>query len=207
MKDKTGSTLHLGIDLLLEVIIFRGWGNFRARNRILALLLFLAFLAQAVGACAPFAPAARNPMETAPVPSAYTMQDTVSDPHKRWWEAFGDAELNGFVEEALSGNQNLAAYWARLGKAEALAIKAGADLIPSLDGEAAASYAKYHGDESPSGRSSENENYSLGLVASYEVDLWGRIRAEKQSAEFSATASREDLNSTAITLAAAVGER
>ena len=53
----------------------------------------------------------------------------------------------------------------------------------------------------------ENENYSTGLIASYEVDLWGRIRATNASALLSAEASREDLNTVAMTLAAEVTER
>ena len=143
----------------------------------------------------------------APVPASYTMSVTVSEPRQRWWETFADDELNGFVAEALSGNQTLASYWARLGKAEALAAKAGADLVPSVSGDAAASHARSRRTEESSDQTSGSESYSLGLVASYEVDLWGRIRAERQAATLAAAASRQDLNGTAVTIAAEVAER
>jgi multidrug efflux system outer membrane protein len=166
-------------------------------------LLILALLTLVISACAPFAPAARPPQEVISVPPSYSIQEAITDPQQRWWETFNDTELNGFVQEALAGNQTLASYWARLGKAEALAAKAGADLIPTVSGEAEASYLR---SDSP-GLETESENYSLGLVASYEIDLWGRIRAESQSAELEAAASRQDLNAAAVTVAAEVAER
>jgi multidrug efflux system outer membrane protein len=170
-------------------------------------LLLLVFLGQALSSCAPFAPAARSPQEVALLPASYSIKEAISEPQQRWWETFGDDELNGFIDEALSGNQDLALYWARLGKANALAAKAGADFIPSASGEAGGSYARSRRAEDSSGQTTENNNYNLGLVASYEVDIWGRIRAAAQSANLSATASRQDLNGAAITIAAEVAER
>jgi len=169
--------------------------------------LLLIFLAQAMLSCTPFGPAVRLPQEIAPVPASYSIEDTVSEPRQRWWETFGDDKLNVYIEEALSGNQTLAAYWARLGKARALAVKAGADIVPAVSAEAGASYTRIPTTEGSSAQTTENDDYSLGLVASYEVDLWGRVRAETQSANMSAAASRYDLNGAAITIAAEVAER
>ena len=178
-----------------------------SRHRIFLGPFIIFLLAQLLYSCAPFAPAARTPREVAPVPASYSIKDTLAAPQQRWWETFGDNDLNDFVEEALSGNQDLAAYWARLGKANALAAKEGADLIPSVSGEAGASYFRGHDSEGSTGQTTENENYTLGLVASYEVDIWGRIRASVQSAELTAAATRQDLNGAAITIAAEVAER
>jgi NodT family efflux transporter outer membrane factor (OMF) lipoprotein len=44
-------------------------------------------------------------------------------------------------------------------------------------------------------------------MSNYEIDLWGRIRSEREAALISASATREDINTAAITLAAAVTER
>jgi outer membrane protein TolC len=52
-----------------------------------------------------------------------------------------------------------------------------------------------------------NEDYSLGVISSYELDLWGRIRAGRESALLEVTAAREDLNTAAMTLAAEVANR
>ena len=177
--------------------------NTTAPGRFFRRLLCVVLVFQGVNACAPFAPADRSPQEVAPLADSYSIDSALSDPQERWWETFGDDELNGFIDEALSGNQNLAAYWARLGKAEALARKAGADRAPALTGEAEGAYRRSGGD----GGSMESESYSLGLMASYEVDLWGRLRAETRSAELSAMATRQDLKGAAVTIAAGVAER
>ncbi|MGB6972405.1 MAG: efflux transporter outer membrane subunit [Desulfobulbales bacterium] len=138
------------------------------------------------------------------MPDSFSIQDSIYDPRQRWWETIGDEQLNGFVDEALSDNQALLSYWARFERAQAQAKKAGADLKPSLAGVADASYTKIQtGDDG----SIENESYAVGLIAAYEVDLWGRIRATHESALLEAEASREDLNAAAMTVAAEVADR
>ena len=167
-------------------------------------LLLLIFLVQGLSSCTPFAPAARVADEEVAVSKSFSIKDTIVNPDQRWWEAFENKELNSFVDEALSGNQTLASYWARLEKSQAQARKSGADLKPSLAGDSGASRTKIKTDDFGT---VENDNYSIGLVAGYEVDLWGRIRATHSSAMLDAEASREDLNAAAITIAAEVTER
>ena len=159
---------------------------------------------QGLASCTPFTPAARSGLEDAAMPASFSLHDSIKDPSQRWWETIGDAQLNSFVDEAFSENQTLLSYWARLEKAQAQARKAGADLKPSLTGDAGASYTKI---KSADSGLVENENYGIGLIASYEVDLWGRIRATQESAFLEAAASREDLNAAAMTVAAEVADR
>ena len=172
-------------------------------SRVFQWFLLIIFLPPVLFSCTPFAPAARWGQEETAVPDSFSIKDSIQDPKQRWWETVGDEQLNSFVDEALTDNQTLLSYWARLEKAQAQARKEGADLKPSLAGAAGASYTRIETDSS----SVENENYSIGLVAGYEVDLWGRIRATNESALLSAEASREDLNTVAMTLAAEVTER
>ena len=52
------------------------------------------------------------------------------------------------------------------------------------------------------------EDYFMGVVSSYELDFWGRLRSEREAALLEdMTASREDLNTAATTLAAEVTQR
>ena len=177
--------------------------NLAVMSRVFQWFLLIIFLPPVLFSCTPFAPAARLGQEETAVPDSFSIKDSIQDPKQRWWETVGDEQLNSFVDEALTDNQTLLSYWARLEKAQAQARKEGADLKPSLAGAAGASYTRIETDSS----SVENENYSIGLVAGYEVDLWGRIRATNESALLSAEASREDLNTVAMTLAAEVTER
>ncbi len=81
------------------------------------------------------------------------------------------------------------------------------DRISNGLGIAGAGGADYADDTVSSGLvrvTSETKSYSLGLAASYEIDLWGRIWAERQSANFEVQASYEDVQSTAMTIAAEV---
>ncbi len=118
----------------------------------------------------------------------------------RWWTSFEDSVLNGLVDQALTNNFDLKAAWDRLSQAEALVRSAGAELYPALDAEADVSRTRFRDD----GLTDSNSVYSLGLVASYEVDLWGRIRSSRDAAEFDRLASAEDLRAAALTLSAEV---
>lgn len=134
------------------------------------------------------------------LPSAFSTSGTAVLPDK-WWTAFADEQLNAAIEEALSANFSLQAAWDRLDQAWALAAKSGAGRWPSVDGSAGLSRSTSA--SSGSSRTSATE-YALGLSASYEVDLWGRVRATRQAAHLDALATTEDLHTAAMTLSAEI---
>jgi outer membrane protein, multidrug efflux system len=170
------------------------------RRLFLGIFYVVSFIV-AIDGCTPFAPRHRQP-EKQLLPSAFSLPSQQWEPDQRWWEAFNDPQLNDLIEEALSHNFSLQQSWARLRQAQALAVSSGASLFPELDLGASASSEHHHTDTTES-----VETYSLGLIGSYEIDLWGRIRSERQAARLSATASREDLNTAAITLSASIATR
>lgn len=163
-------------------------------------ILIITF-ALAIEGCAIFAPVQREPEKNL-LPTSFTGASQQWEPEQRWWEAFNDPQLNALIEEALGHNFSLQQSWARLRQAQALAVGSGAELYPELDLSAGASSERRHGDVTDS-----VESYSLGLTGSYEIDLWGRIRSERQAARIAAAASREDLNTAAITLSANIVTR
>jgi NodT family efflux transporter outer membrane factor (OMF) lipoprotein len=164
-------------------------------------------VALALAGCTLFAPETRLPARDA-VPESYSNLAQAADTDQRWWEAFRSNQLNALVEEALGGNLSLKESWARLRQAEALAIRSGAARWPDLSVEAGVSGGGQLTTQS-NGHTAFTplENYRLGIASTYEVDLWGRIRSEQQAAILSASASREDLNAAAISLAANVTTR
>lgn len=117
-----------------------------------------------------------------------------ADLKSRWWLAFNDEPLNQLIETALKNNFSLKAAFNRVEQARAVARKSGADLIPTLNGTVTAS--RQITDKLTS------DGFSLGLLASYEVDLWGRIRANLQAAELEVYVIEEDLQAAAISLSA-----
>ncbi|SDH17648.1 efflux transporter, outer membrane factor (OMF) lipoprotein, NodT family [Pseudomonas flavescens] len=121
-------------------------------------------------------------------------------PANDWWRMFASRELDGLMRQAEAGNQDLAGAVARLRQAQASARLAGADLLPHLDGKLdAGREARLGGDPEVDGNS-----YSASLAASYEVDLWGRLSATRDSARFAAEASRFDRDTLWVTLSAAL---
>ncbi len=167
----------------------------RTVRRLWGGLLLLAVL---VSGCSP----AFHPVK---VPVALPEQFSESGTSKlpdRWWLSFEDPVLDGLIEQALAGNFSLKTAWDRLTQAEAVARKEGADLWPTLDVEGGDSRSLDHDADGTSNSSS----LSLGLVASYELDLWGRIRSSRDAAAFDLQASSEDLRAAALSLSAEVAE-
>jgi multidrug efflux system outer membrane protein len=158
-----------------------------------------------VASCAPFKPQERQSPE-GELPRSFSLYTAESEPELRWWEEFNDIDLNVLVTKALSDNLTLKETWSRLVQSRALAVQAGAALYPDLTGTAGADYERQRSDNG-SAKTTSTEDYSLGVVSSYELDLWGRIRAERESALLEVTAAREDLNTAAMTLAAEVANR
>jgi len=147
--------------------------------------------------------AAAPPPEAPPpvaVPDAFS-QPGIEAVDFKWWLSLGDPRLSALIDRALSNNLDLGGTWARLAQAQATARRAGADLDPSLTGEAGAARSRSDG----SGRgSSTTSDLSLGLAVSYELDLWGRVRSTRDAAEMDLRATRADLDAAAITLTARV---
>jgi multidrug efflux system outer membrane protein len=178
------------------------WGDFKPY--VVALFAVLNLGLAAVG-CIPFQPPERASV-AGDFPRTFSNQNTQPASRQRWWEEFNDPELNSLIAEALAGNLTLKESWARLKQARAAAVKAGAASYPDLSvggGASAGRRRTANGQATMEGV----EDYSLGLLSNYELDLWGRIRSEHEATLLSASASREDLQTAAMTLAAAVTER
>ncbi len=126
----------------------------------------------------------------------------------KWWLSFNDATLNDLIEQALASNLSLQVVWDRLAQAEATAKRAGAPRWPELDVTAGASRTGQRQRVETAGGETRETSYrtslSLGLVASYELDLWSRVRSTREAAALDVQATREQLQAAAITLSAQV---
>jgi NodT family efflux transporter outer membrane factor (OMF) lipoprotein len=119
---------------------------------------------------------------------------------ERWWLSFNDTALNHLIDKALQQNLDLIAAYERLKQAQAIARKTGSELIPAIDGTSILS--RREGDKTLGLLTTDN--FSLGLIASYELDLWGRIRAGTYAAEQDVKASEQDIHTAAIALSAEI---
>ena len=136
------------------------------------------------------------------LPSRFSAEGQADMP-EQWWTAFGDGQLDELVAEALRGNFSLASVWDRLAQAQAVAVQRGAALWPSVDGSAG--YWRGVTKSAGADRTYRTE-YSLGLSAGYEVDLWGRVRSRQDAARLDSAASEQDLHAAALTLTGQVAQ-
>lgn len=95
-----------------------------------------------------------------------------------WLKTFGDPELEAIVAEAIENNLNLQAAVARVDQAAGFATQAGAELTPvvGLGGQGLAREGLSATDPSLSGS-------GVALNASWELDLWGRVRSQAQAGQ------------------------
>lgn len=106
-------------------------------------------------------------------------------PWSGWWKAFGDPTLNQLVQDALDENLEIAMQTARVEEYRARLGVSRADRWPTLDAQAQATRERTPATLNPiPGASPSTDNrYALSAVLGYEVDLWGRLRREREAAE------------------------
>ena len=117
-----------------------------------------------------------------------------------WYLAFRDEQLNSLIAAALDANFSLQAARERLIQAAATARIVGADRAVSIDGQALGSESWDWEEDS----SSSTGRLLLGISASYEVDLWGRLEALEDAALYDLQGSQQDLQTAALSLSAQI---
>ena len=117
-----------------------------------------------------------------------------------WWKGFGDSRLDALVEQANAANQNLQTAEAQYRQAQALVQNAQSAWFPTLNASASGTRARvYSGGQYPIG-----DARAVGLQASWEPDLWGRVRRTVENASDTAQASQADLAAARLTVQASV---
>jgi NodT family efflux transporter outer membrane factor (OMF) lipoprotein len=159
----------------------------------------LAILAAAtLGGCA-LSPAYHVP--TTPAPAVYKeAQDWLpaapADTLERgpWWQLFGDPILDQLAASVEVNNQNVALAVANYAQARALVAEQRASLFPTVDLNGSATRSGAGSASAPAGTGSTTGNqYRANLGASWEPDIWGKLRAGVSGASASAQASAADL--------------
>ncbi len=140
----------------------------------------------ALSGCVRVGPRSVRP-EAAPAPPPvfqYAPRAQAPAGPEEWWKGWGDEELNTLVDSALKGNLDLQEAAAAVLKARAGLQAAESSLYPSLNLEGSGQYARSSAAFVARGVSldRETETYNLNLAASYEVDVWSRIRHGREAA-------------------------
>lgn len=119
-----------------------------------------------------------------PLPEALPAQAaTVSALPDPWWKVFGDATLDGLIDEALAHNPDVAVAAERVAEARAILRIANADRLPSLDIDGSATRTKDPAFiTEAAGQDRHQTLYRVQGVVGYELDFWGRYQRASQAA-------------------------
>jgi NodT family efflux transporter outer membrane factor (OMF) lipoprotein len=121
-----------------------------------------------------------------------------------WWEGFGDPVLNDLEGRIEKDSPTLAGALARRDEASASLRRARADALPSATLNSNLTYDRQSQDRPTRNLNQDNlyGNNTLGGSASYELDLWGRVRAEVAAGRANLVASQDDVAAIRLSLQA-----
>jgi len=149
---------------------------------------------------------------TAEAPTAYKeahgwkpAQPNDQLPRGAWWSVFGDSELDALEVQVDVSNETIKSFEARVQQARALTAQARAGFFPVVSGSASATRSS----SAASSRSASaatgagigggpSNFYNLALDASWEPDLWGRVRRSVEANEAGTQASLADLEAAKL---------
>ena len=121
----------------------------------------------------------------------------------KWWEAYGDPELNGLEDRVEVSNQSLKLALTEYTSARAEVQYQRANYFPFLNASAAAT--RQRGSENRTfyfSTKNEFNDFSLPLDVSWEPDVWGRIRHTVQAARATAQSTAADVQNVRLSLQA-----
>lgn len=128
-----------------------------------------------------------------------------------WWELFDDPQLNALEAKVSVSNQSLKQAEAQFRQARALVLSNRAGYFPTVTASPGITTSRSGsgrgvitggGVATASSGSKISTFYSFPLGASWEPDLWGRVRLEVEGASASAQATAADLETTRLSLQA-----
>lgn len=107
--------------------------------------------------------------------------DTISIADKPWQEIFSDPHLKKLINEGLQNNTDLRIAVQKITEAGAYLSQSKAELLPGVSAQATRSYTRNSESMYPDGPRTVN-SYQLGILASWEIDVWGKLRSSKRAA-------------------------
>ena len=168
----------------------------------------IAALAGALGlAGCTVGPDYQRPAVDAPAAFAGMPADAAAMADAEWWRQFGDPLLDRLIAEALAGNKDLRIAAARVEQAAGVLVQTRSPLFPQINYQAGVGryrFSEQSTTATPIGLSNPTDYGSLLAGASWELDLWGRVRRLSESAQASLLASEAARRGVVLTLVAQV---
>jgi multidrug efflux system outer membrane protein len=186
---------------LIQSLVFKAPNLPKARDVGLWTLGF--GLSILVGGCAVGSDYKRPPINAPATFRGETDVSTNSFASLPWWQVFHDDTLQSLIRTALTNNYDLRIAVTRVEQARALAAQARAGFFPQVNYAAIAGRGQNIGSgNTPSPSGTVGDVFAADVNASWEIDLWGRIRRLNESARAQFLASEEARRDVTISLIA-----
>ncbi len=129
-----------------------------------------------------------------------------------WWSVFRDPTLDSLIDQAAKANKDLKIAAARVREARAQRAVTSSGLFPSLDTTALYQYYRTSENSAPSGVAANTiggetptfinglDLYQVGFDATWEIDIFGRVRRSVEAATADVAAFEENYRDTLVSL-------
>lgn len=147
-----------------------------------------------------------------PLPKAWQAEpkDAADLANTDWWKAFNDADLDALIETALDANKDLKLATLRVAAFDARLQVSRSANYPQIGYTASAQRRRYS-QEQPTGAGGLQSgvgpivnNFALGAVLNWEIDLWGRVKRSNEAALADLMASEDARRGVMLTVASSV---
>jgi multidrug efflux system outer membrane protein len=168
----------------------------------------LAYLATAALAACTMGPDYARPKVDSPAEFRFEPKQVAETADTEWWKQFGDPVLDALIAEALANNLNVKVAVANVEQAAGVLTQTRSQLFPQVaySGTGERQRTTEAGANTALARLIPNPEtaYQALLTASWEIDLWGRIRRQSESALANLLASDEARRGVILTLVSSV---
>ncbi len=148
-----------------------------------------------------------RPAVDAPKQFIYETKDAADTANTQWWKQFNDPVLDGLIAEALANNYNVKVAAANVEQAAGVLTQTRSGLFPQVGYNGTGGRARLtESGATPAipGIPNPQTSYEALLSASWEIDLWGRIRRLSESARANLLATDEARRGVILSLVASV---
>jgi outer membrane protein, multidrug efflux system len=126
---------------------------------------------------------------------------TAGEPVAEFWRAFGDADLDALIAQAVKANADIRIASANLQEARALARFSDAQRMPTVDATGRAARVR---SRNAQGVAETGSAFSAGFDVAWEADLFGRVSNDRQAAAATVLAGEAGVRAAQVSVAAEV---
>jgi len=148
-----------------------------------------------------------RPKVDAPAAFRFEPGEAAQTADLEWWKRYEDPVLDALIAEALAANWNVKIAAANVEAAGAIVTQARAPMFPQVGYTANAGRVRFseNGGTTVDSYVTNPQNvYQAALSVSWEIDLWGRVRRQTESAQANLLASEQARRGTVLSLVASV---